>query len=66
MSRKIDTVSVVFKQTDLGSFEVTNIFREKKDAEKFCNDQNELNQPEFDDYGYYEGIYHSFQEMKVE
>jgi hypothetical protein len=66
MKKQIDTVTLVYKQTDLNSFEVIKAFRDEKEAERFCTNQNDLNLPEFDDYGYCEGVYHNFFTMKVE
>lgn len=66
MKKKGDRVFLVYKQTDLMTAYVVNVFHEKADAEKFCNDQNELNMPEFDDWGYCEGIYYTFVDMRVE
>lgn len=66
MKKKGDRVFLVYKQTDITTSYVVRAFREEADADKFCKDQNELNWHEFDDWGYCEGVYHTYVAMKVE
>lgn len=65
MKKNDEVVFVVYKQTDLGTFELLRAYKDLKKAEVFCKKQNDLNLPEFDDYGYVSGIYHNYYEMEV-
>lgn len=62
----IKSVSIVFMQSTLMSWEVVKVFESRKKAQKFCDEQNKINDPVFDDWGYIEGIYHGLWVMKVE
>lgn len=66
MRQKKNKIYLVYKQTDIGSWYIVKAFNEESVADKYCKDQNEINLPEFDDYGYYQGVYHYYQEIKVE
>lgn len=63
---KKNYVYLVYKQYGLTSWEIAKVFKEEIDAKKFCDDQNEVNKPEFDDFGFYEGVYHTYVRMGVE
>lgn len=63
---KDECVYLVYKQTDIITSHVVRVFREEFFADEFCKDQNEKNMPEFDDWGYCDGIYHTYVTMRVE
>ena len=59
-------VFIVFEQTSLMTCVVVKVFREEQHAKDFCDQQNAVNKPEFDYWGYTEGIYHSYAGMELE
>lgn len=59
-------VFLVYKHTLIDVSYVVKIFKEEKDAADFCDKQNEINKPEFDEWGYVGGVYHTYTWMKVE
>ena len=63
MSSKI---FLVYEQTDLFMWKAVKAFKEEQSAKDFCDKENAKNNPEFDDYGYCEGIYHNYFPMELE
>ena len=59
-------VYIVFEQASLMTWTAVKVFRKEEDAKKYCDDQNVINNPEFDDWGYIEGVYHLYSDMELE
>jgi hypothetical protein len=60
------SVFIVFEQSGLMTWTVVKVFDNEQKAKNFCDEQNKINKPEFDDWGYTEGIYHTYSKMEVE
>lgn len=61
-----DKVYLVYEQRHIFDTSIVKIFKEEQDAKDYCEMQNQLNKPEYDDYGYAEGINHGYYTMEVE
>lgn len=59
-------VYLVYKYTDIMFWDVGKVFGKEEDAVKYCEDQNALHKPEFDDWGYCGGVYHTYDVLEVE
>ncbi len=59
-------VFIVHEQTSLMTWVAVKAFKEEQHAKDYCDMQNQLNKPEFDSWGYTEGIYHYYFPMEVE
>ena len=60
------TIFLVFEQTSLMTWTVVKTFKEEQNAKDYCDMQNQLNKPEFDSWGYTEGVYHTYSPMELE
>lgn len=65
-TKKNKSVYIVYRQQSIGNYNVIRAFSTRYKAKKFCDRKNDIYKPEFDDYGYCDGIYHNFSRMKIE
>ena len=62
----MNKIYIVFEQASLMTWTAVKAFKNEDDAKKYCDEQNTKNNPEFDDWGYTEGIYHLYTDMELE
>ena len=66
-TKTLKKVYIVFKsQNSFGDYQVVKVFAKKQDADDYCDQLNDKNEPEFDDYGHCDGVLHDYYLMKVE
>ena len=56
---------VVFEANGLFAFKMVAVYKNEADAKAFCDEQNLINQPEYDDWGHCDGMEHSYTEMEL-
>jgi hypothetical protein len=59
-------IFLVYEQTHLMSWKIVKAFEDEQKAKNYCEEQNKKNNPEFDDWGYVEGVYHNYFPMELE
>ena len=61
-------IYIVYEQSGFLVWTVVKAFKDEEKAKAYCSDQNAINKPEYDDYGYVPdgGVHHGYYSMELE
>lgn len=59
-------IYLVYKQTEIFNWNAVRAFHDEEKAKEYCKKQNKINKPEYDSYGYAEGLNHDYFEVELE
>jgi len=63
----MEKIYLVYEQSHIFDWKVVKAFKEEQKTKDFCDEKNAINKPIVDDeYGFEEGVYHSYYSMDVE
>lgn len=61
-------VYIVYEQSGFMTWRTMKVFKDEQKAKDYCEEQNKINKPEYDDYGYVPdgGVHHGYYPMELE